>query len=410
MLLELLEKNIRRGTLQVRFRDGTSHRFGQGSPSATWVLRDRRTCEKIARNYALQLGETYMDGAWEAEDADLPTLLSILRGNFTDRRPPRYLLPLLYLVQQWNNVTASLRNVARHYDLDQQLFEQFLDPDLHYSCAYFEHPADSLEQAQLAKCRHVARKLLLRPGDEILDIGCGWGGLALHLAQQHDVRVTGITLSRDQYECAVHRARERGIRNVDFALRDYREHTGRYDRIVSIGMFEHVGRPYYRRFYRKLHSLLRPEGVALIHSIGTSAAPAGPTNPWIRRHIFPGGAIPALSEMSAAAEQEEFLQADIETLRLHYAWTLHHWYRRFTANRPQIAARMGERFCRMWEFYLAICEASFAHADLVVYQQQLAVRHGSVPITRDYLYARPVAHAAKAPREGRMRLVSRQPP
>ncbi len=407
MLLKLLETGIQKGTLTVRFRDGSSHRFGRAEPKATWVLKDRRTGEKIARNYALQLGETYMDGAWEVEDADLPTLLSILRGNFADRQPPRYLVPLLYLAQQWNNVSASLRNVARHYDLDQQLFELFLDRDLHYSCAYFECPEDSLEQAQQAKCRHVARKLLLRPGAEILDVGCGWGGLALYLAQHHDVRVTGITLSRDQYDHAVTRARERGVRNVKFALQDYREHTGRYDRIVSIGMFEHVGRPYYRRFYRKLQSLLRPDGVALIHSIGTSMAPSGPTNPWIRKYIFPGGAIPALSEMSAAAEREGLLQADVETLRLHYACTLDHWYRRFTAARELVAVRKGERFCRMWEFYLAVCQASFARADLVVYQQQLALQHGSVPITRDYLYARPVARTRVEPRDERMRLVSR---
>ncbi|MEJ2530161.1 MAG: cyclopropane-fatty-acyl-phospholipid synthase [Halioglobus sp.] len=399
MLLKLLEQGVKEGTIVLYYGDGRRYRFGHGAPRVAWHLRDRRTGERIARNHPLQLGQTYMDGDWHVTGGSLQELLFVLRRNFSDQSPPRLLAPALKLLQQWNNAAASARNVSRHYDLDRQLFELFLDRDMHYSCAYFEREGVSLEEAQQAKCRHIARKLLLRPGDRVLDIGCGWGSFARYLAQHHEVDVTGITLSREQLEYARSRARNQGLGNLRFELKDYREHEGQYDRIVSIGMFEHVGRPFHRAFFRQLRHLLKPDGVALIHTIGRGTPP-GPTNPWIRRHIFPGGAIPALSEMAAAAEQSGVMQTDIEVLRLHYAHTLRAWYDRFNLHRADIAERLGESFCRMWEFYLAACEVSFRCADLLVYQQQLALQHGSVPVTRDYLYE-PQQWAETAPRRER---------
>jgi cyclopropane-fatty-acyl-phospholipid synthase len=387
MFLQLLENGIRDGTIDLQFGNGQGYRFGRGSPEVTWLLKDRRTGEKIARNYAYQLGETYIDGDWSIPRGSLRDLLTILRSNFADRRVPRLIAPAVKLAQQWNHRLASARNVSSHYDLDRALFERFLDREMHYSCAYFSQEDASLERAQQEKCRHIARKLLLRPGQRVLDIGCGWGSMARFLARTHQVQVTGITLSREQCRYARVRARREGLDNVSFELEDYRSHAGSYDRIVSIGMFEHVGRPYQRRFYERLKRLLKPDGVALVHTIGRSGPPR-PTNAWIRKHIFPGGAIPALSEIAAAAERSGILQTDVEAMRLHYAYTLHAWHERFQAHREEIAARMGERFCRIWEFYLNACEVSFRCGELLVYQQQLARRHGVVPVTRDYLYPR----------------------
>jgi cyclopropane-fatty-acyl-phospholipid synthase len=348
-------------------------------------VKDEHTLRKIARNWEFQLGETYMNGDWDVADCELQDLLLILRSNFSTYRVPWLLRPLGLLLQQWNRLGTSLSNVSSHYDLDHHMFKLFLDRDMHYSCAYYPHPSLELEEAQQAKCRHISNKLLLRPGQKILDVGCGWGSLAFHLARQEDVEVVGITLSREQLDFANWRKQKLGLNNVKFKLADYREHEGHYDRIVSIGMFEHVGSPYYGTYFKQLKRLLKDDGIALVHSIGRSAPP-GLTNPWIRKYIFPGGAIPSLSQMTRAAEDVAFIQTDLEVLRLHYAYTLRAWFDRVQENRSEIRERMGERFCRMWEFYLAICEVSFSCADLVVFQQQLACSHGVVPTTRDYLY------------------------
>ena len=244
----------------------------------------------------------------------------------------------------------------------------------------------SLEEAQRAKCRHIMNKLCLQPGQRVLDIGCGWGGLAFYLAEHADVKVTGLTLSREQLRVAESRARERGLEGrVDFRLQDYREHHGSYDRIVSVGMFEHVGVRHYRDYFDQVRRLLVHDGIALLHTIGRHGAP-GTTNPWIEKYIFPGGYNPALSEVTRAIERSGLVSCDIEILRQHYAKTLVLWHQRFHAHRAEIAQRMGERFCRMWEFYLATCEAAFRWRDLVVFQIQLTHRMGAVPITRDYLY------------------------
>ncbi len=385
MYQTLLERGIKDGVINLCFPQGETHRFGQGGREATWVVKDKATMDKIARNWEFQLGETYMEGAWEVADCDLHDLLTILRTNFATYNASRLLRPLARMIQQWNRVSISLSNVSSHYDLDRRIFELFLDRDMHYSCAYYENPDVDLEQAQHAKCCHIANKLVLQTGQKILDIGCGWGSLAFHLAQYEDVEIVGITLSSEQLAYAQRKAQALKLKNVRFELADYRIHQGRYDRIVSVGMFEHVGSPYYRPYFQKIKSLLTAKGIALVHSIGHSGPPKL-TNPWIRKHIFPGGSIPALSEMARAAEKENLVQTDIEVLRLHYAYTLRAWFDRFQENREEVKERMGERFCRMWEFYLAISDISFRCSDLVVYQQQLAPGHSEVPIARDYMY------------------------
>lgn len=275
--------------------------------------------------------------------------------------------------------------MAHHYDLSSRLYELFLDSDRQYSCAYFASPDDSLEEAQLAKKRHIAAKLLLEPGQKLLDIGCGWGGLGLYCAQVSGASVTGVTLSEEQHKIACARAKEQGLDGkVDFRLIDYRDVNDRFDRIVSVGMFEHVGTKHYDEFFNKVRDLLAEDGVMLLHTIGRSDGP-GVTDPWIRKYIFPGGYIPALSEMMPAIERSGLVVTDIEVLRLHYAETLRHWSERFSANRDAVKEIYDERFCRMWEFYLAGAEMAFRHWGQVVFQVQLARKQDAVPLTRSYL-------------------------
>ncbi len=399
MFVKLLQESIRHGTLHLRLPDGSTHTFGSGPPEVTWRIHSGKAVRKILRDPDLQLGETYMEGLWDVDGDDLVGLLEVLLRNFSDRWRPdrpgsRWVTWIVGAWQQWNRIARSYRNASHHYDLDEHLFRSFLDEDLQYSCAYFPRPGMTLEEAQRAKCEHIARKLLLEPDMQVLDIGCGWGGLALFLAERCGVRVTGLTLSTEQLRVARARAAERGLKGrVEFRLEDYREHRGRYDRVVSVGMFEHVGRPHYGQFFRRLQGMLHPDGVALIHTIGRTSPP-GTTNPWIRKYIFPGGYIPALSEVSRAIEGTALLTTDVEVLRLHYAETLAEWHRRFREARPEIARRMGERFCRMWAFYLAAAEASFRWDDMVVFQVQLALSHAAVPLTREYQYPHAVGPAA----------------
>ncbi len=389
MYLSLLEKKLRDGSLAVKFPDGTQRRFGTGAPHAEWRLHSRSALGRIARDPELALGETYVEGAWDAGEGGLRTLLGVLMRNFPDE-PERGLRRVLYAPLAWlrslNRIASSRRNVAHHYDLDEWLFRLFLDEDLQYSCAYYEREDMSLDEAQRAKCRHIAHKLLLRPGQRVLDIGCGWGGMALYLAETADVEVTGLTLSREQLRVARQRAQERGLADrVRFELQDYREHHGRYDRIVSVGMFEHVGTPNHVRYFDQVRRLLTDEGIALVHTIGCFA-PFSRTNAWIRRYIFPGGAIPSLNEVTHATGNAGLVTTDLEVLRLHYARTLAEWLRRFRAHREEIVAQMGERFYRTWEFYLASCEAAFHWRGLAVFQVQLARSIDAVPLTRNYLY------------------------
>lgn len=387
MHLELFDRFISHGELTIVEPNGTRHRFGSGRPKASWIMRNAATLPRILKNPALELGQTYLNDDWDVADGSLADLLTILRNNLSiqvSRGTP--LGALAMLLHSWNNLTGSIANVHHHYDLDEALFRAFLDRGMHYSCAYYRDRDLSLESAQIAKCNHIAAKLLLAPGQQVLDIGCGWGSLAMHLAETAAVRVTGLTLSAEQLRVAKAEALRRGlVDRVEFLTQDYRKHHGQYDRIVSVGMFEHVGPRNFRRYFDQLARQLNPGGVAVLHTIG-STRPPGPSNVWIRRHIFPGGHIPSLSRIVAAVEDARLMIGDIEVLRPHYALTLKEWNRRFQSQRARFAAAKGERFCRMWEFYLVSSQTAFEYGDLVVFQMQLGRRDAPFPPTRDYLY------------------------
>jgi cyclopropane-fatty-acyl-phospholipid synthase len=406
----LLRSIIKSGRLNVIDAGGKRHSYGDGTGDrpVTIRFRDRAAEWKLALQPQLQLGQVYMDGGLTVEDAGIYDFLDLVTanlgwgwGHWLGGLAARTRL-WSRRMSQWNRRAKARRNVAHHYDLSGALYDLFLDEDRQYSCAYFVSPDDGLDQAQANKCRHIASKLLLKPGQRILDIGSGWGGLALHLARVGGGQVDGITLSQEQLRYARARAEASGISDrLSFNLRDYREIEGRYDRIVSVGMFEHVGVGYYRTFFRKVRALLADDGVALLHAIGRADGP-GATNPWVRKYIFPGGYTPALSEVLPAIERSGLLVTDIEILRLHYAETLRHWRNRFRANWDRAAALYDERFCRMWEFYLAGSEAAFRHSGLMVFQIQLARSLAAVPIRRDYMVdwerAQIAGEAAGAPR------------
>jgi cyclopropane-fatty-acyl-phospholipid synthase len=388
IFIEYLRRNIRHGSIQLTLPDGTHYALGQGQPVAYWVFTNPKAIGRILRDYDLELGETYTEGGWHSNPGGLLTLIEVLMLNFGETKEHGlrgWRAHLYKIFQLGNRIARSYRNVSHHYDIDEWVFRRFLDSNMFYSCAYFEREDQALEDAQLAKCKLIMKKLLLQPGQRVLDIGCGWGGLAFYLAEHADVMVTGITLSKEQLRVARDETIRRCLENkTEFRLQDYREHRGQYDRVVSIGMFEHVGARHFRHFFNQVESLLNPDGIALIHTIG-EAHHSSSTNPWIRRHIFPGGYIPSLSEMSRAVEQSTLINTDVEILRLHYARTLSEWLNRFSSHHDEVAERMGETFYRMWEFYLAATCAAFRYWDLVVFHVQLAKRHGSVPIYRDYL-------------------------
>ncbi len=403
LLARFLGAWITRGHLRIISVKGAVFDFGDPSaPPVTLRLHDRWLHHRLLTQPALAFGEGYMDGGLTIEEGMLADLLELLMANdrpdreFPLQRYARWLDQAFRKLQQFNPVSRARANVAHHYDLSGKLYDLFLDRDRQYSCAYFTSPQDSLETAQENKKRHLAAKLLIRPGQRVLDIGSGWGGLALYLADETRSEVTGITLSAEQLAVSNQRSAEAGMADtVRFFLRDYREERGRYDRIVSVGMFEHVGAAHYRTFFRKIESLLADDGVALLHSIGRMEPP-GTTDPWLRKYIFPGGYAPALSEVLRAIEQTGLWVTDIEILRLHYADTLKAWYQRFHANRDQIRDLYDERFCRMWEFYLLGCEAAFRHWNQFVFQIQLARRPDAVPLTRDYIHEWERAHMARA--------------
>jgi len=373
---------------------GTVHRFGDGSPSTVTVRFASPAIERaVILNPQMKLGEAFMDGGFVVEDGSIYDFLALVLSNDQDPRPSRIAGLIAGFrratrhVHVFNSKARARDNAVHHYDLDRRLYSLFLDADLQYSCAYFETPETGLDEAQRRKKEHIARKLLLRPGMSVLDIGCGYGGLAIHLAETYGVTVTGVTLSTEQHAVAEERAAERGLAGrVKFLLQDYRDVTGRFERIVSVGMFEHVGQKAYPEFLERCHAMLEEDGVLLLHTVGRLFGPAR-TNTWVAKYIFPGGHSPALSEVAPVVEKTGFVLADLEVLRLHYADTLRAWRQRFLANRAAAAALYDERFCRMWEFYLASFEASFRYDDLVVFQLQLTRRLGTAPRTRDYLYA-----------------------
>jgi cyclopropane-fatty-acyl-phospholipid synthase len=357
-------------------------------------LKGALTSLKLSLHPDLYFGELYVDGALIIERGTLWDLLELLgrnqleQGSVPGNSAIGPLQAFLGWMRQGASRRAARRHVAHHYDLPHEHYRRFLDADLQYSCGYFADPSFSLEQAQEAKKRHIAAKLVLEPGLRVLDIGCGWGGLALSLAEMERVEVVGVTLSREQLTVARKRAEQAQLdERVRFALQDYREIEGRFDRIVSVGMFEHVGTRNYATFFQKIRNLLSAEGIALIHSIGRINGPAI-TSAWTRKYIFPGGHIPALSEVAPVIERAGLIITDVEILRLHYAETLRRWRERFIESHRQEGRLSDQRFCRMWEFYLASSELAFRYGGLVVFQAQLARQVDSVPLTRDYMYER----------------------
>lgn len=382
---------IKSGSLKIIDSRGRTHILGDGSaPSCAIRLGDRWLEHSIAFNPALYVGEAFMDGRLTMAEGSLYDFLDLAARNIArlDGNPWYNLISrAAKRIGQYNPVGRAKKNVAHHYDLSDRLYDLFLDKDRQYSCAYFLDPRDSIETAQENKKRHIASKLLLnRPRLKVLDIGSGWGGMGLYLAQETGADVTGVTLSVEQHKVSQERAGAAGLRErVRFHLRDYREESGPYDRIVSVGMFEHVGPSNYREFFRKLKDLLADDGVALLHSIGRMEPPGG-MNPWIRKYIFPGGYTPALSEVFEAVQEAGLWATDLEILRLHYAETLRAWRERFETNRDRVRALYDERFCRMWEFYLVGCELSFRHMNQMVFQMQIAKQPHAVPMTRDYMY------------------------
>lgn len=391
LLQLLLSRFIRRGSFTVTTESGSTYSFGDGSgPPVAVRFTTARAQRAVLLDPELKLGEAYMDGTFVVEKGSLAEVLAIL---FSQERqaaphwawPHRLVRHLLRGLKQFNVRSRARHNVAHHYDLDGRLYSLFLDCDQQYSCAYFESNNRSIDDAQLAKKRHLTAKLCVKPGHTVLDIGCGWGGLAFYLAEMAGAHVTGITLSQEQYQSACKRALEQGLsQETRFRLEDYRDVDGRFDRIVSVGMFEHVGVGFYDTFFSQCAKLLSDDGVMLLHTIGRSSVPSV-TNPWIAKYIFPGGYIPALSEVVPAIERAQLIVTDIEVLQLHYAATLKAWRERFLAHREEVAKLYDERFVRMWEFYLTSSEMAFRKGDLVVFQIQMAKQKGVTPVTRDYI-------------------------
>ena len=390
----ILRRFVVVGRLTVRWPDGSQSVYGGApGPQAALALRDAATVRRVALNPGLAVGEAYMNGGLVPVDGSIYDVLDTMQTNLAADQSAHPVLRaqdalrrLTRRIAQFNPASRSQRNVAHHYDLSAELYALFLDRDRQYSCAYFQSGDETLEAAQIAKKRHIAAKLKLdRPDLEVLDIGCGWGGMALTLAKEYGARVTGITLSTEQLAAARARAQAEGLADrVTFELRDYRALDRQFDRIVSVGMFEHVGVNHYRGFFDVVKRSLAPDGVALLHAIGRNGPPAA-TNPWIAKYIFPGGYCPALSEVMPAIEQARLCTTDIEVLRLHYAETLRHWRRRFAASRDTIAGLYDERFCRMFEFYLCGSELAFRREGLMIFQIQLTRDQTAVPLTRDYM-------------------------
>ena len=393
LFFDFLEQIFKVGRLTVVMADGRARSFGPGpgGPEVTVTLRDPDLPRKIVLNPDMGVGEGYMDERLVIADDDLKGFIALALMNLSKTRSAWWQAPLrmsqqaLRRVGQANPVGKAQDHVKHHYDLSAKLYDLFLDADRQYSCGYFPRADMSLEEAQLAKKRHIAKKLLLEPGMSVLDIGCGWGGMALTLAQEFGATVTGVTLSTEQHALATRRAEEAGLSDrVQFRLSDYRSVTEQFDRVVSVGMFEHVGAPHYQEYFETVERLLKPDGLGLIHSIGRMTPP-GFTSPFIRKYIFPGGYVPALSEMAGAVEHTDLWITDVEVWRLHYAETLAHWYDRFMARIDEAREIYDDRFCRMWRYYLVASEMTFRHDYQAVFQMQIARRQDSVPLTRDYM-------------------------
>ncbi len=392
-LSHMLASFVKTGRLTVIDHEGKPHVFGDlaPGPNVTMRITDPKLYKGLFFNPELNMGEGYMDGRITFPGSDLRSFLTL----FSINRRALATYPLqkvlgrvsrsMKKIQQANPIGQAQKNVAHHYDLGNAFYRMFLDSGLFYSCAYFRNEADTLEQAQIAKCRLLAAKLTLQPGMKVLDIGCGWGGLAIYLATVADVEVTGVTLSKEQHALAVERVKAAGLeKRVHIELRDYRHVTQKFDRLVSVGMFEHVGVGHYGEFFAKVNDLLTDDGVMMLHSIG-KMSPPGTASPWLRKYIFPGAYSPALSEVFPATETNQLWVTDVEFLRVHYATTLRHWHDRFAQSRDKVAAMYDERFCRMWEFYLISAEMMFRTGAQEVFHMQLSKKRDASPLSRDYI-------------------------
>lgn len=413
-----VSSHITTGHLILTFPNGSQTIFGDGTGMTVAArIKDQKTLRRLTTNPELAFGEAFMDGTFQMEEGSIYDFLELVFRNTRVEELagiPGLARKAFGMFNRWtgyNSISKSKSNVAHHYDLNGTLYRLFLDSDGQYSCGYFENDGDDLEQAQLAKKRHIAAKMVMKPGQRVLNIGSGWGGLGLYLAHHFNAQVSGVTLSEEQHAISNARAQSNGHdKQVRFDLRDYRDVSEKFDRIVSVGMFEHVGLASYDEFFGKVRDLLTDDGVMLLHYIGQTGRPSH-TNPWILKYIFPGGYIPSLSEVLPAIERQGLIVTGLETLRLHYAETLRHWWQNFLARRDEAVALYDERFARMWEFYLASSETGFCHQGLVIHQIQITKRQEAVPLIGNYIEAaeavlrqqeapvREVAKAAYAPRK-----------
>ena len=393
IIKSVLSRVIRKGNLTWIQHDGNVHHYGDGSGELIKIRTTKDFSEiKLLLNPSLQFGESYMNGSLIMEEGRIHDLLKLLFSNskidvdhwiMDVSRAVRFILSKFNV---GNYLSKSKKNVAHHYDLSDQLYDLFLDKDRQYSCAYFNSPNDTLDQAQTNKKELIAKKLLLEKGQNVLDIGCGWGGMASFLSKRSEVNVKGITLSEEQIQYANKRKQTESLHNVEYKLQDYRKVNETYDRIVSVGMFEHVGTKHYQDFFNKVYDLLNDTGVALIHTIGRLSEPTT-NDPWIEKYIFPGGYIPALSETVSKIEKSGLSMTDIQILKFHYAETLKRWRYNFYDNIDKVKEIYDEKFCRMWDFYLSSSQASFEESTLVVFQLQLSKNKKTVPDKRDYMLA-----------------------
>ena len=393
MLYNVLKKLNFDGTLEIIDSKNKLYTFGNSNPLVTIRLTNKSIERKLFLNPGLHLGEAYMNEELIIEKGTIEEFISLISNSYDDfvsnnkiYKFYEYLSSVFMPFQQINQLVNSKKNVAHHYDIDENLYKLFLDKDMQYSCAYFHNPNIGLDQAQKDKKEHIIKKLSINENMNVLDIGCGWGGMAIEIAKQTGAKVKGITLSENQFKTASERAQKEGLSDrVSFALQDYRNETDQYDRIVSVGMFEHVGVRYFGTYLKKVHDILKDNGVFLLHTIGQRGKPTA-TSPWIRKYIFPGGYIPSLSEIMKETQKLNINIADIEILRLHYAHTLSHWYKNVMENRDKIIKMFDMRFFRMWEFYLLASKYSFVNMGNVVFQIQISKNINNLPLTRNYIY------------------------
>jgi len=393
MLFSVLKKLNFDGTLEIIDSNEKIYKFGNSNPHVCIRLKTKSIEKKLFLNPNLHIGEAYMNEDLVVEKGTIEEFINLITKSYDDfisnnkfYKFYEYLSSIFMPFQQINQLVNSKKNVAHHYDINEDLYKLFLDQDMQYSCAYFHNPNMSLDQAQKDKKQHIIKKLQITENMDVLDIGCGWGGMAIEIAKSTGAKVKGITLSENQFKTASERAQKEGLADkVSFALQDYRNETEKYDRIVSVGMFEHVGVKYFKTYLSKANDILKENGVFLLHTIGQRSKPTA-TSPWIRKYIFPGGYIPSLSEVMNATQKLNINVTDVEVLRLHYAHTLSKWYQNVIENKDKIINMFDQRFFRMWEFYLLASKYSFVNMGNVVFQIQIAKNINNLPLTRNYIY------------------------